>query len=207
MSDEMSKLERTLQRATALQGVKGAQSAPQSEADPQEATLREAWLAFGRLLDAAAASAPPQRPLTLPECPRAVSRAARRRRRLWATVSIVVAASLLIVAVAVETSKRAAQKPIASRPPQKTIPASAAVLPAPAKTKPSAGASALAADVHQSASLAKTSSWDDAVDTQITQVGRQMALVEQDWRAQADSLDMVQYRLKSVEQEVSEGKF
>ena len=75
------------------------------------------------------------------------------------------------------------------------------------KGKPFTTASSLAGSTHQPASVAKTSAWDDAVDTQIAQVGRQMALVEQDWRAQADSLDLIQYRLKSVEEEVGEGKF
>jgi hypothetical protein len=216
MSDAMSKLERTLQRATTSQEVRGNQPAPQPAAESQEAALREAWLGFGRLLEAAESSAPPQRPLRLPSDARAVSWPARRRRWLWATVSVVVAASLLLALVAARTSNRAAQKPIASGSPQKTIPASAVVVPrnapgvaarADSKGKPSAAASSLAAATGQAASPAKTSSWDDTVDTRIAQVGRQMALVEQDWRAQADSLDMVQYRLRSVEQEVGEGKF
>ncbi len=201
MSDEMSKRERMLERATAVP------SAPQPGDDPQEAALGEAWLAFGRLLEAAEASAPPQRPPTLPSYPRAVPSSARRRRWLLATISVVVAASLLIVAIAGRTLNRAGQKPIAAGPSQKTIPASAAVLASQAKRKPFTTASSLAGSTHQPASVAKTSAWDDAVDTQIAQVGRQMALVEQDWRAQADSLDLIQYRLKSVEEEVGEGKF
>ncbi len=207
MSDEMSKLERTLQRATTIGEVRGNTSAPEPEADSQEAALREAWLTFGRLLEAAEASAPPQRPVTLPSYPRAVSGSGGRRRWRLAMAVIVVAASLLIAVVAARTLNRAAQKPIASGSAQKTMPASAVVVPSQEKAKPSAAASSLAAVTHHPASPAKTPSWDDAVDTQIAQVGRQMALVENDWRARADSLDMVQYRLKSVEQEVGEGKF
>jgi hypothetical protein len=110
-----------------------------------------------------------------------------------------VAASLLIVAVAVRTANRAGQKPVAASVTvlphngpgvngQKTAPASKAVVVTQARAEP-------------------TTAWDDTVDTRIAQVGQQMALVEQNWQARADSLDMVQYRLESVEQEVGQGKF
>ena len=195
MSEEMSKLERTLQRVTALPQATAAPSAPQPEADPHEAALRQTWLSFGRLLEAAEAAAPAQRPLTLPNYPRTVSGPTGRRRWLLATISVVVAASLLLAAVAAMRWNRAGQQPIAVAPPHKTIPAPAVVVPSRASV------------AHQPSAQAKTSVWDDTIDTQIGQVGRQIALVEHDWRAQADIVDMVQYRLKSVEQEVGEGKF
>jgi hypothetical protein len=207
MSDEMSKLERMLHRATA------APSAPQPGTDPQEAALRKTWLAFGRLLEAAEASAPPQRPLTMPNYPRAISASAGRRRRRWllATVSLVVAASLLIVVVAARTLNRSFPGNVAGVAArangQKATSALVADRRSQEKTKPTAAAPSIAAGTHPPASLVKAASWDDAVDTQIAQVSRQMALVEQDWRARADSLDMVQYRLKGIEEEVGEGKF
>ena len=126
-----------------------------------------------------------------------------------ATVSIVVAASLLVLAITVRMANRAGQKPVAASVTvlpqngpgeaaganmaggtkgQKTAPASKAVVVTQARAKP-------------------TAAWDDTVDTRIAQVGQQMALVEQNWQARADSLDMVQYRLESVEQEVGQGKF
>jgi hypothetical protein len=226
MSDEMSKLEGTLQRATMPQGT-----ALPPGAEHQEAALRETWLAFGRLLEAAEAAAPPPRPLTLPfgeadhpvSAPRRAARStvgslAGSRRRLLATVSIVVAASLLVVAVTVRTSNRAGQKPATASVtvlPQKgpgvaagtngqTTPASKAVVVTQARAKPTV---APLADTHQAASTTKTAAWDDTFDTRIAQVGQQMALVEQNWQTRADSLDMVQYRLESVEQEVGQGKF
>ena len=241
MSDEMSKLEGTLQRATMPQGA-----ALPPGAEHQEAALRETWLAFGRLLEAAEAGSPPQRPLMLPvgeadrdvSIPRKAARSAtgsligsRRRRRLLATVSIVVAASLLVVAATVRTANRAGQKPVAAsvtvlphkgpgvaagangaagtKLADETIgpmmaPVSKAAVVTQARAKPTV---APLAETQQAASTTKTAAWDDTFDTRIAQVGRQMALVEQNWQARADSLDMVQYRLESVEQEVGQGKF
>ncbi len=84
MSEELEKLQRLLERATA------AEDAPQNEPDPEAASLREAWIAFGRLLEAA--QPPAETSLgSRPVPPK------RSYRRSWPSAGLL-AASLLICA-------------------------------------------------------------------------------------------------------------
>ena len=45
---------------------------------------------------------------------------------------------------------------------------------------------------------AKTSTWDDPLETQIASVSQQISNVEQNWQHRVDDVDLVQYRIDEV---------
>ena len=50
----------------------------------------------------------------------------------------------------------------------------------------------------QSTTPAKTSTWDDSIDEEITSVSQQIESVRQTWRHGVDDVDLVQYRVDEV---------
>ena len=48
------------------------------------------------------------------------------------------------------------------------------------------------------AGTAKTSTWDDPLETQIASVSQQIRNVEQNWQHRVDDVDLVQYRIDEV---------
>jgi hypothetical protein len=58
-----------------------------------------------------------------------------------------------------------------------------------------------AASPTQPTAAAKSSTWDDAIDTQITAVSQEIDSVQRTWQHRVDDVDLVQYRID----EVSEG--
>jgi hypothetical protein len=174
VSDEVEKLERMLQRATAAENV------PLDDLDGEAARLREGWIAFGRLLEAAEPPAEVSfRCLPLPR--------KQSQRRLWSAVGLL-AVSLLFCAVAMWILQRPSGAKNAS-PATMQIASTGAKRPAPAK---------------QAVKLAPGASgpqWDDSLDEQVAQLGRQVIDVQQGSSAWADTGAAVQSKIEQIQQE------
>ena len=181
MSDDLERMQRSLERATA------AKDAPQADLDPQTASLREAWLTFGQLLEAAqpATELPLDRWMTTP--PRA------RKRRWILPVAAVLAASLLI-GVATTWMLRATNQPQSPGPaPEQTVSTSNHVA-SPTREPPT------------TVPAVNGSQWDDSLDEQLAQIGRQVAYAQQDQFPGADAFGLMQYRIEQVRAEVQADK-
>jgi len=180
VSDDLERMQRSLERATA------AKDAPQADLDPQTASLREAWLTFGQLLEAAqpATELPLDRWMTTPPA---------RKRRWLLPVAAVLAASLLI-GVVTTWMLRATNRPQGPGPaPEQTVATSNHVA-APTPEQPTA------------APAVNGSQWDDSLDEQLAQAGRQVAYAQQDQFPGADAFGLVQYRIEQVRAEVQADK-
>ena len=103
MSDELSKLQRQLEQATA------AECPPDAPLDAETASLREGWLALGQLLEAAQPAL--DEPLELPQLPR------RRAPARWKLVGIAVLAASLLVGATLAWSLMRARQPGGLSPP------------------------------------------------------------------------------------------
>jgi len=172
MSEELEKLHRLLDRATAAEDV------AESEIDGETASLREAWIAFGRLLEAA--EPPAETALgSLPLPPR------RPRRRIWPAAGLL-AASLLLCAVAMWRLQSTSRPQNASPLPVQTA-STGVKQAAPAKEEQQPAASA--------------PQWDDSFDEQVTQLGRQVLDVQQGSFAWADSGAAVQAKIERLQQD------
>jgi hypothetical protein len=172
VSEDVEKLERMLERAT--------EDVPQDDLDGEAARLCEAWIAFGRLLEAAEPPADVSfRRLPLPR--------KRSQRRLWSAAGLL-AASLLVCAVAMwmlQTPRGAKNASLATV----QTAATGAKQPAPAKqtAKPATNASG--------------PQWDDSFEEQVTQLGRQVIDVQQGSSTWADAGVAVQSKIEQIQQE------
>ena len=201
MSEDLDKLQRLLEQATAAEG------ASEDDLNPQTGSLREAWTDFGRLLEAAQ-PAPYYSPLptNLRSVPgegqvhnsplplgegqgvRAIPRPARRRRRLLAAAALL-AASLLIGVLTTWTLRETEPSMNPSPAQQQT-----------AATK--AGDATLVQQNHTAAPTANGPQWDDSLDEQIAQVGRRMIYAQQDLYAGADACGLVQYKMEQIQRDL-----
>ena len=181
MSEDLENMQRSLERATA------AKDAPQAGLDPQTASLREAWLTFGQLLEAAqpATELPLDRWQTTP--PRA------RKRRWLLPVAAVLAASLLVGVVAT-WMLRAANQPQSPGPAPEEMVATSNHVASPTREQPTA------------APAVNGLQWDDSLDEQLAQAGRQVAYAQQDQFPGADAFGLMQYRIEQVRAEVQADK-
>ena len=181
MSADRENMQRSLERATA------AKDAPQADLDPQTASLREAWLAFGQLLEAAqpATELPLGRWMTTPP--------PARRRRWLLPVAAVLAASLLI-GVVTTWMLRAANQPQSPGPAPEEIVSTSNHVAAPTREQPAA------------VPAGNGSQWDDSLDEQLAQAGQQVAYAQQDQFSGADAFGLVQYRIEQVRAEVQADK-
>jgi hypothetical protein len=202
MNDDPIKLQRSLEQATS------AEPLASGEMDRQIAALREAWLAFGQLLDAAApTSAPTIVPLRTP-------RPARRRPWVLAAAAAL-AASLLIAVASVLMSNRpvqpiaggvaAKERPQPSPEGNNAISGQAAAKPAPK--------SAVAADVQREATPARQvrsapqtnqPSWDDDLDKQMAAAGKNLISLQQQWVQRSGGYEMAQFRLEQIQSDVKD---
>jgi hypothetical protein len=175
VSDELERLEQMLQRATA------AADGPPDDLDGETARLREGWLAFARLLEAAEPPAEASfRRLPLPR--------KRSQCRLWSAAGLL-AASLLFCAVAMWILQR----------------------PSGAKNAPPAPVQLAATDAqgrlpNRPLSIAENPKapvpdWNDSFDEQFTQLGRQVIDAQQGSSAWADAGAAVQTRIEEIQQE------
>lgn len=163
--------------------------------DPETATLREAWLALGEILEAAQ----PRQPVEIRhrrETPRhcngeAVQGAASRKQLRWSRLlaGAALAASLLVVATVIwaigggnrqtdpgQSPQQMAAKSHRNPPSQKTI----------AKSVPPA-------DVPQ---------WDDSFDEQFAQLSWQMLCVQESQVFRTDAFGQAQYRLEQLRETI-----
>jgi len=191
MKNDLERTVRLLEDATA------AGDAPADQLDPETASLREAWLAFGEMLEAA------QPTMGLPEnsCLRETplhcnggalrrstpSHARPRRQRLLATGLL--AASLLIGVATVWMLRSANRQdnPMPTTEPQASTHRHVA---------PSTQTHA------KSESAADEPQWDDSLDEQFEQVSWQMTCVRQNQFFRTDAFGIVQYQVEQFRQAI-----
>ena len=199
MNDDLTGLEQTLERTTA------PMDAPQADLDPDSKSLREAWLAFGRLLEAA------QPRDSVPLCdsvPLLRRSSARQNRRsllgLHQAVAHVgkkhvAAAAALAASLLVGLSVYWLWG--GDSAPQCVVPAAGNVA-ADKAAKPSAAAVAQSPVVPAASDL----QWNDTLDQQIAEAGQEMALAQSDLAHAFDAGDLLRYQLRQTEQDFEKSK-
>jgi len=191
MTNDLKRTVRALEEATA------AGDAPADRLDPQTASLREAWLAFGEMLEAAqppvciSLLSPGEEPtsstLLLEEKSSVRALHTRRRwQRLLATGLL--AASLLIGVATVWVLRSADRQENPTAEPRQI-----------ASTNPKVDPSTQA---HTKAVPADEPQWDDSFDEQFAQVGWQMTCVRQNQFFRTDAFGIVQYRVEQFRQAI-----
>jgi hypothetical protein len=172
MNEDIEKLQRMLEQATA------AEEASEDGLDPETASLREAWIGFGRLLDAAEASAVVS-PLALASLKGTVP--VRPCCRLLPTAALL-AASLLMGIVTAWMFQT----------PQRLV-------------APSGSPEQMATVDTGSLTPTEEPQWDDAFDEQMAQIDQQIVYVQQDADLLANASGSVQYQLEQMQQELESG--
>lgn len=188
MSDKSPELMRKMEQATARAG------APQSELDAETAQLRDAWTALGRLLETAA-------PLQGPPFGRWSRRPPSRRRYWLLTVAVALAASLLVGAVATWMWRAAGSSGRSGTTPQTAQSDVKVALPQKVVKTP-VRRPIQAPSQQQAAPSESEPKWDDSLDEQLAQVGRQVISVQQDWTSHAVARAVIQYELEQVQEDL-----
>jgi hypothetical protein len=177
MNSDLKTLERQLESATARDVP------PSASPDQETASLREAWLAFGQLLEAAQ---PASEPLKLPADPPG------RGRRWWLLATVVgLAASLLVAATITFSGRRAGSAVVLTGPP---------VNVAVKGVEPSVPAKKPASPAGSGPALA----WDDALDREITVAGQAVVSAAQDWTHLAGAGTTLRYGLEAVQKDIED---
>jgi hypothetical protein len=191
---ETQEVQRILEWATA------STAPPEPGMDPQTAALREAWIAWGRLLETA--ETPMEPSWIRPAAP-------RRTVRRWLPLGVGVAAATLAIAAATVWFALAMRRNRAPLP----EPEVADVVVQPSRLPQKAGGTPAPQGIadskrgpSQSTSAKAEIAWEDTFDHEITQVGEQLIGLEQNWRAGAGTLDLVWSRLGQIQEEVETGK-
>jgi hypothetical protein len=193
MKNDLEEMQRLLEKAT------DAGSAPPDELDPESACLREAWLAFGQMLETApppilasplpSKEEPTTSPLALREGP-GVRAAPSHVQRHWRLPAAALLAASLLIAVAAawmlhnanwQADSTAAREQMASTH---------------RKTAPSTQAHT------QKVSSSDEPQWDDSLDEQFAQVGWQMLCVQQNQFFRTDAFGVFQYQLQQLSQAI-----
>jgi hypothetical protein len=191
MTDDLRELAERLERATAQP------SGPEGPLDRETAALREGWLAFAELLEAAQGAAQERLPASPPPLPRpdegrsapSVFPQARARSPWRAVAMAALAASLLLGLAVVWHAGRA--KPRAKPSTLRIAESHPAPPDLPAKQTLQAAAETAIA-------------WDDALDQRIEQAGWEMAQVRQDWLAAGATSGLLRYQIEQVRQEIED---
>jgi hypothetical protein len=193
VNDETQRLREILERATAPGG-----EVPE-DLDAETASLREGWLAFGRLLTEAQPTAgePWENWKVMP-------RPVQSRRFLG--LAIAVAASLLIAAgLTMAYRLRDGSSGVQPNPP--TI-AQDERAPAGIIEKTPEASPQPEAEVRQNLQIAAVPDeleWDDSLDEQITTLAQAAALVHDDWYAQAGKLNAIGRGLDEIKKDIEDG--
>ncbi|MGQ9576392.1 MAG: hypothetical protein ACUVUC_13845 [Thermoguttaceae bacterium] len=177
MSDELKRLQRQLEQAT-------GRGEPEPGLDPQTASLREAWRAFGQLLEAA--HPVPEQPLVMRPRP-----AAGRGLGWLVAAAVAVAASLLIGVTIAWRWARQGPPADRARPSEMVAQQPQAPESPIAEEPPSMPEPELA--------------WDDPLDNQIVFTRQALLSLQEDWPVLADASDSVQYGIQQMEKEVLGG--
>lgn len=176
MKDDINAIERSLEKATAEKREFG------EVLDPETASLRETWVMFGQMLDAAA---PTESPVIVR---RAVFPPSRRRWRLYTFV--LVAASLLAAIAAVSMMRERLSTSDSIRTPDHGIAVES-------KGTPSQPTRAVAK------ASAEESQWNDnSLDEQFAQVDWTMACIRQNQLFRTDAFGVVEYQLERLGQAI-----
>jgi hypothetical protein len=174
MNDELEKSQRLLEAVTA------AGETPADALDPEAASLREAWLAFGDLLESAQVS---PHPLREGQRVRAVRLPTQRR---WLLPMAGALAASLLICIATAWMLR------------DTIRHNAAA-PAPSQT---ASVGHHAVTPSKAAASTDSPQWDDSLDEQFSQLDQQMTSVRENQLSSTDDFAVMQYRIDQFRQEV-----
>ncbi len=194
MNDSTEKLLRDLEAVT------GRGDPPEGDLDAHVAPLREGWLSFGRLLDAAQAA--------LPEPDQAWPIAPPARRTRWRAAALVAVAASLLVAATAALALRAIKTRDTVDPSGGTIfarqpesvpeaprrPVKKDVVPGPIERTP-----------REAPAIAAAPAWDDSLDDAITSAGQSLVRIEQDWTSTGGRLDEVQAEIQQMRREVEGG--
>ena len=172
MNEELENLERMLERTTA------AEDMPQDDLDGEAARLREGWIAFGRLLEAAQPAETSLRRLPLPR--------RRPQRRLWSAAGLL-AASLVVCGVAMWMLQAPGRTKNASPAAVQTAATGVRQSAPPTKT-------------NKQATTSTGLKWDDSFDEQVAQLSQNVIDAEQGSSVWADT-GAVQSKIEQIQQE------
>jgi hypothetical protein len=182
MSEDLDNLQQMLEQATAAEGE------PEGDLDGQAASLREAWLAFGQLLEAAQ---PPLETFPLPltgEQQGGKATPPVRPHRWLVPIGGLLAASLLVGIATTWTLRTTNRSENSHTVPVQTASAQAHKRPQPAATS-------------------NGPEWNDSFDEQIAQLGQQLAYARDGQSGQPDAFGLVQYRIDQFRQEMQADTF
>ena len=177
--NDINKLQRRLEQATAPEG------ASQDNLEPETRSMREAWLDFGRLLEAGQ----PSEEISLDRW--RMPRPSRVRRRLLTSGALVAASLLIGVAMTWMLYDANPLDGIVSPAVEKT----AAINPDRAT---------LIHQEEQTSLQANGLEWDDSLDEQIAQVGWDMIYARQDVYGSYDGGGSIQYGIEQMQLELEE---
>jgi len=174
----MAGLERQMEQATA------PAERPGGPMDEETASLGEAWLAFGQLLEAAQPSAGLARPMPHASPPPARSR--------WSLPKVLALAASLLVAIAVAWKVRG------SKP--SPDPAGPSGQVAGVEPRQSAPANGQSPSVPPQTELA----WNDTLDNEIALAGQAVMSVREDRLGLAGAASSVEYGLQQLEKDIQD---
>jgi hypothetical protein len=226
-NQDISRLKQMLEEITASDTLAADHPGPAGDAssqprDVESASMREAWLAFGQLIDAADASLPAMSSLDTPlERWKDTSTAPQSPRYTRWLGLVAATAAVLLVAVTLgwwisRDSKPGDRDPSLARTamPEQAVPqietrtATAAPLvkqeqPKPVVARAETAAKQTVANHKATAGTTKPATknpsvWDDPLETQIASVSRQINNVARNWQHRVDDVDLVQYRIDEV---------
>jgi hypothetical protein len=185
MTDDLGKLERRLEQATAPRCEAG------DELDPEAASLRAGWLALGDLLVAAQSQVEP------PMCSVPFVPASRRQR--WMLLRFAALAASLLIAVSVISYLRG-RKPTASNLAD-TQPTANPMQHEPAVAQnPRTPDSSEVEKTPAAASMAEFA-WNDSFDQELESAGWAIRQAQSDQFAFASKSDQMQYQLENLRKE------
>jgi hypothetical protein len=177
MNSETKTLERQLESATARD------IPPNASLDQETGSLREAWLAFGQLLEVAR---PASDALRLPADPPG------RGGRWWLLVTVVgLAASLLVASMITWVGRKSGSAVVLTTTPAPVHVAVKGVEPSPPAKKPASPAGSGSAPA-----------WDDALDKEITVAGEAVVSAAQDGTHLAGAGTTLRYGLEEVQKDI-----
>jgi hypothetical protein len=175
MKDDINAIERSLEKATAAKREFGEVLAPET------ASLRETWLMFGQMLDAAA---PTESPVIVR---RKIFPPSRRRWRLYTFV--LVAASLFAAIAAVSMMRERLSTSDSIRTRDHGI----AVQPQGTPSQPARAVAKASSEEPQ---------WNDSLDDQFAQIDWTMACIQQNQLFRTDAFGVVEYQIERLGQAI-----